>query len=218
MRERAKDSFPTVLLTLLSIVQALALELLWSHIMNTAYLFEMTWLAAISWVQITATFLGLVLIWVVYASNVMRFRWTPVTSDSVYPFVIGLIEFAHIASLDADEISNWLLLMALIFSTMTWVSHTNMKRARRDPDNASFFANRQPATLRDFYVTIAITLALITTGIIFRGNDAPGAGTMIVLLATNALLIAQFYSVARFWEQSMDYAKETDAEDSVGDK
>ena len=40
MRDRAKDMFPVVLLTLLSIVQALALEFLWDHTRNRAELFE----------------------------------------------------------------------------------------------------------------------------------------------------------------------------------
>ena len=104
MRERAKEHFPTVLLTLLSIMQALALELLWSYLHETGYLFEISWTMVISWLQILATFLGLVLIWVVYANNVMRFRWVPVTSDSVYPFILGLIEFMLVESLDPDEI------------------------------------------------------------------------------------------------------------------
>lgn len=72
MRDRAKEHFPMVLLTLLSIVQALALELLWSHVRGNDYLFEPSLVAALSWIQIAATFLGLVLIWVVYASNAMR--------------------------------------------------------------------------------------------------------------------------------------------------
>ena len=35
MRSRAKDHLPSVLLTLLSIVQALALQLLWEHVPPT---------------------------------------------------------------------------------------------------------------------------------------------------------------------------------------
>ena len=81
IRKRAKDHLPTVLLTLLSIVQALALELLWSHLRAANYIFELSWLAFISWAQIAATFLGIVLIWIVYVSNVVRFRWVPTTSD-----------------------------------------------------------------------------------------------------------------------------------------
>ena len=107
MRERAKEHFPTVLLTLLSIVQALALELLWAHLHEADYLFQLSWIAVLSWVQVIATLLGVVLIWVVYASNVMRFRWVPTTSDSVYPFLIGLIEFMLIDTLGPDEIGQW---------------------------------------------------------------------------------------------------------------
>ncbi len=53
----------------------------------------------------------------------MRFRWVPTTSDSVYPFVIGLIEFMLIDTLGPDEIGQWLVFVALIFSVMHWVAH-----------------------------------------------------------------------------------------------
>jgi hypothetical protein len=38
-----------VLLTLLSIVQALALELLWSHVRESGYLFDTSWTALLTW-------------------------------------------------------------------------------------------------------------------------------------------------------------------------
>ena len=40
IRDRARANLPTVLLTLLSIVQALALEFLWSYIKETPGLLE----------------------------------------------------------------------------------------------------------------------------------------------------------------------------------
>jgi len=42
IRDRAKEHFPMVFLTLLIIVQALALELLWSHVRGADYLFELS--------------------------------------------------------------------------------------------------------------------------------------------------------------------------------
>lgn len=206
MRERAKEYFPSVLLTLLSIVQAVALELLWSHVREAENLFEWTWVAAITWAQISGTFLGLVLIWVVYASNVMRFRWTPVTSDSVYPFLIGLLEFSLVASLEPGKAGQWVLIMAVVFAVMNWVGHANMRRARQDSDNAFFFATRSPATLKDFVSEIIIVVALVVAGLSIRNSDDPGAGTMLVLFAANALLVCQFFIVARFWEESMKEA------------
>jgi hypothetical protein len=38
MRSRAKTHFPSVLLTLISIIQALALELMWSKIVESDFL------------------------------------------------------------------------------------------------------------------------------------------------------------------------------------
>ena len=203
MRERAKEHFPTVLLTLLSIVQALALELLWAHLHEADYLFQPTWIAVLSWVQVIATLLGIVLIWVVYASNVMRFRWVPATSDSVYPFVIGLLEFLLIDTLGADEIGLWLVFLGLIFGVMQWVAHHTMRRARQDPDNNAFFAEVEPAELRDFYPQIAVVCTLMLAGVFILISGDQGAVAMLALLATNGLLVRQFHEAAVFWERSI---------------
>lgn len=64
---RAKAHFPTVLLTLLSIVQALALELMWSHLAENAYLYAWTPVAVLGWLQLATTLLGVLLIWLIYA-------------------------------------------------------------------------------------------------------------------------------------------------------
>ena len=119
IRNRAKDHFPMVLLTLLSIVQALALELLWSQVRETYAAYqEVSLVATTWWIQVAATFLGLVLIWVVYAANAMRFRWVPATSDSVYPFLIGVIEFMLVEALEPGRTGLWLVLIATVFAMM----------------------------------------------------------------------------------------------------
>lgn len=203
IRNRAKENFPMVLLTLLSIVQALALELLWSHVRETDYLFEPSWIAVFSWIQIATTFLGLVLIWVVYASNTMSFRWVPVTSDSVYPFFIGVIEFMLIETLGPDEIGLWLILMALIFAAMVRVSHKTMRRARQDGDNDAFFKGYEPAKLRDFIPQISIVSAMALAGIYLLISGDRGSIAMLALLATTGLLGWQFYATASYWTRSV---------------
>ena len=203
IRVRAKEHFPTVLLTLLSIVQALALELLWSHLSHTDYLFDLSWIAVVSWVQIAATVLGIVLIWVVYSGNVMRFRWVPATSDSVMPFFIGLTEFMLIETLGPDDIGLWLMLMALVFGLMNWVAHTTMRRARRDSDNDAYFKTMNPASLRDFYPGIAVVCGLMFAGVYLLTNGDVGMFAMVALLATNAVLAWQFNQAAQFWELSV---------------
>ncbi len=203
VRDRAKEYFPTVLLTLLSIVQALALELLWDHLHHANYLFELSWTATVSWLQIIATFQGLILIWVLYANNVMRFRWVPVTSDSVYPFIIGILQFTLVETLRPDRVGLWFLVMAVIFAIMTWVAHANMRRARHDHSNEAFFSQYERAKLRDFYPHISIVCALLLTGAyLWKGGDNDSLA-LIALLATNAVLAWQFYNSAYFWKRTM---------------
>lgn len=203
MRSRAKEHFPSVLVTMLSIVQALALELLWSHLTETQYLLEFTWLSVLAWSQVLATFMGILLIWVVYASNVMRFSRTPVTSDLVYPFFIGLIEFMLIANLGPDEFGIWFMLIALTFAMMNRVAHISMKRARQDKDNDAFFAGVAPATMKDFYPQIAVVGVLALAGVYLILSGNLGIPALMLLLTVNGLLGWQFYAAAHFWERSM---------------
>ena len=203
MRERAKEHFPMVLLTLLSIVQALALELLWSYVRDADYLFIVDWTAIIAWIQILATFIGLILIWVVYASNAMCFRWVPSTSDSVYPFVIGILEFILVESLGPDDIGLWLILMAVIFGTMVRVSHQTMRRVRQDPDNEAFFRGVARATLRDFTRPIVIIGSIFLAGVYFELSGDRGTLALFAVLGTTGALLWQFTVTARVWKQSV---------------
>lgn len=203
IRERAKEHFPTVLLTLLSIVQALALELFWSHLVDASALSAPLAIPALHWLQLVCTLTGIILIWVVYVSNVLRFRWVPTTADSVLPFFIGIIEFLQIEMLGTDSLGQWLLLMAVVFAMMNWIAHKTMRNARGESDNDAFFSQRQPATLRDFYPAIATVGALTLAGsaLLITGDQGPFA--MIVVLATAALLAWQLRSATQFWNQSV---------------
>ena len=192
-----------VLLTLLSIVQALALELLWSHVRESAYLFDLSWTALLTWIQIGTNFLGIVVIWIVYASTAMRFRWVPTTSDSVYPFVIGLLEFILIETLAPDYMGWWFVCLALIFALMTWVSHMTMRRARLDGENEEFFANLEPATIRDFYSVFIIILGCILAGAYLVSSGDRGVLALIAVSSAFLVLVRQVIVAARFWKLSV---------------
>ena len=62
IRDRARKIFPSVLLTLLSIVQAIALETLWEASRQRADLFEPSLPAVIGWLQLAATLLIIIFI------------------------------------------------------------------------------------------------------------------------------------------------------------
>ena len=171
---RAKENFPTVLLTLLSIVQAFALELMWTHVSEQTYLYSLSFVAVLSWLQIIATLLGILLIWLIYSDLVLRLSWVPTTTDSIFPFFVGLLEFTQISLLGPTTIGVWFVVLAALFAAMGWISQTTMKRAREDDSNVEFFHKIQPATMRDHLVTIIPSLILLVIGIVIWKIDIQG--------------------------------------------
>jgi len=204
IRARAADQFPTVLITLLSIIQALALEFLWDHIHHRPDLYQMGWPAVAGWLQIAATLNGLILVWLVYAGMVMRFRWIPTTGDSVLPFFVGLIEFLMIDLMGPENIGRWFIVLTVIFVAMAYGNHRTMRRARRDPANKEFFATVAPATLRDFLPQAIRIFAMALAGVWLWQSGNHGWFAMIALLASVIMLGYETFNAAKFWDRSLD--------------
>ena len=203
LRIRAKDHLPTVLLTLLSIVQAFSLELIWAHVTTHDGLREFTFSAVLSWTQIAATFLGVLVIWLIYASLVMRFRWVPTTSDSVFPFLIGIIEFTLIAAMGPHRLGEWFLIMAVIFAVMAWVSQVTLRRARLDDDNTSFFSTIAPAGWRDYTFVLVVVGVFFAAGVYFLVSADQGWFALMAVLVAGVVLSLQLHSTDVFWRRSV---------------
>ncbi len=203
IRNRAKDRFPMVLLTLLSIVQALALEFLWDHTRHRTEIFEISVVALLGWLQIAASLYVIILIWLMYAGMLMRFRWTPTITDSIWPFFIGLIQFLMIEIMGAEKFAYWLIVLALIYATTDFINHKAMKRARIDPANREFFDRFLPATLRDFapQITVVIALLLASSWIWFSGHQ--GWFAFCTLVGSFIGLGYETHRAARYWNISM---------------
>ena len=203
IRNRATDQFPMVLLTLISIVQALALEFLWDHLRHRPELYEYSWVAFLGWLQIAASLNGLILIWLTYSGMVMRFRWTPTTSDSILPFFVGLVEFLLIDMMGPDKLGRWLIVLAIVFATMIIVSHKIFRRARQDPVNSAFFEKYSPATLRDFMPQASVIIVMILFGAWLWHSGNYGWPALCALLAAFAIMAFETYNASKFWNQSM---------------
>ncbi len=203
LRKRAKDLLPTVLLTLLSIVQAFSLELMWAHVTSEETRFQWTFAGVLSGLQILATFLGVLVIWLIYASLVLRFRWVPTTSDSVFPFLIGIIEFTLIATLGPHLLGQWFLILALIFVVMAWVSQVTLRRAREDGENDSFFSMVKPAGWKDYLFVIWASGVFVVAGTYLLLSDSQGWLALLALMVAIAALAMQMYSTDKFWRRSV---------------
>lgn len=214
MRERAKQHLPTVLLTLSSIVQALALELLWTRITELDALLIGSLVSVDVWLQVGATFTGIVLVWVLYANNLMRFRWVPDTLDSLAPFLVGVLQFCLVEWISPHEVGKWLMAMAVIFITMTMVMQRIMRAARLDGDNDLFFRGRSPATWRDFIGVLGPSVLMFLAGVVVYLTDYQGVGISLMLLATWGLLLFQLYRAHLFWASSVDADRYTEPKPS----
>ena len=203
LRERAKQHLPTVLLTLSSIVQALALELLWGKFIEYEDLISWSAENLAVWLQLSATFTGIVLVWVLYANNLMRFRWVPDTLDSLAPFLVGVLQFILVSWIGLTAVGKWLMALALIFAIMTVVMQRVMRAARLDPDNAEFFKSRNPATWRDFVDVITISATMFTAGLIVFVTNYTGVGVHVMLAVSWGLLLMQLYRAHKFWVASV---------------
>lgn len=203
MRERAKSQMPMVLLTLLSIIQALALELLWVHITDEAMLLTLSWVSFLSWLQIAVTLLGIMLIWLLYSSMTMRFSWVPTPGDSLVPFGIGILEFTLIASLGLGYLMQWFLILAAIFAGMTASLQSIMRRARRDQENNAFFSKVAPATRRDFYPSIAVVSVLSLLGITLGVTGDQSLLALVSLLVAGGIHLRQVYLNQVRWRAAM---------------
>jgi hypothetical protein len=203
-----------VLLTLLSIVKALALEILWDHLRHRSDLYDYTWIALLGWLQIAASLMVIILIWLTYSGMVMRFRWTPSTADSILPFFVGLIEFLMIDMMGPDKLGRWMIVLAVVFATMIVVSHSVFRRARRDPANRGWFRQYSPARLGDFLPQVAvITLIILFGGWLWRSGNY-GWPALCALIASHAVLGYETYRAAIFWNRSMGGEKTVESPDS----
>ncbi|MFT7470245.1 MAG: hypothetical protein ACI8XU_000133 [Kiritimatiellia bacterium] len=203
IRTRAQVHFPTVLLTLISIIQALALELMWSKIVESDWLWNFDMQALIGWGMILAAFLGILQIWVMYSTMVMGFIWQPYLRDSIIPFIIGIQQFMLIALIGEEFNTLWLYILGSIFITGNWVSHSSFKRARQDPENDEFFGKMNPATLRDLWPVMSIVMGLVVFGITIDVVQNLTWLPLVALVFANAVLIFQTFMFRKLWRSIM---------------
>ena len=210
-RERAKESLPTVLLTLASIIQALALEVFWGRISDESpYLWEANPLFWLGWAQAVAVFFGILVMWVYYANLVMRFRWLPEVRDSVIPFVIGITEFALVETMGPDQVVAWFVLFAFIFVFADWAAQTTFHRAQLEPENAEFF-RRFPYNAR------RRLLPQIVPAVALCGFAAAAAVAAIDgWLVLTCTIVTVGFVVAQLWLQSVYWRRTLAIDDDLG--
>ncbi len=200
MRDRVMTQFPVILLTLISIIQALALELLWGKVLDGDYLWQWDLQAIVAWGSISVTMLGILQVWVLYSTLVLGFTWRPTMRDMLLPFVIGLLEFSLVSLIGPDFDALWLYALAGIFLFGNTVAHITFRRARLEIENAAFFRGRSPATWRNFIWAFSNIFLLIIFGILYTALRSPDWIALTAMVFANGALLVQMVTSRRLWK------------------
>lgn len=204
MRARAVSQFPIVLLTLISIIQALALELLWSKISDSDFLWNFDIKALVGWGMLSVALMGILQIWVMYSTIVIGFTWRPSLRDSVLPFVIGIQQFMMISTISPTFNVMWLYVLASIFLVGNGVAHITYKRARADTNNDLFFKGRDPATFKNFAGPFLIISMLVGLGMLSTVLDDPNWLVLTAIVFANGALAMQIILSRALWAAIMN--------------
>lgn len=217
-RDRAKDALPTILLTLASIIQALALELFWTRASDEApYLWHFGPFFWVGWAQCAAVFVGILVIWVYYASLVMRFRWVPQVRDSVIPFIFGISEFALAETMGPDFLSVWFLLFAFVFGFASWSSHTTFARAALEPENAPYFDRLNRSRLAQHGPQLLPTAMLCVCAWLVWGADPAGGLVLGCMLAAAIFVLIQLWLQGVYWNRTLAFDQQPSDEQPPAD-
>ncbi len=191
--------FPVILLTFISIIQALALELMWGKIAEADYLWEWGIQAIIAWGSIVVSMMGILQVWVLYSTLVLGFAWRPSMRDLLLPFVIGILQFSMVSLLGPVFNPMWLYSLAAIFLFGNYVAHITFRRARILEVNAAFFVGREPATWRDFVWAFTNIFMLTLFGILYTALGNPDWLALVSIIFANVALIIQVVTSRRLW-------------------
>ena len=203
IKNRARKQFPAVLLTLLSIVQAIALESLWNKLVSHPDLFAPTLQALQIWLQFTISLGVIILLWLTYVGLTLRFRWTPAFSDSVLPFLIGLVEFLLIELIEPGKLGLWMLTLAVVAVLSITIDFRLMRRARQDPDNSEFFDSVLPATWRDFISQVLAVAFAISAGLWLIVDETHTWFSVLTLLVALAAVLQNAFLQASYWRKTI---------------
>jgi hypothetical protein len=180
-------------------IQALALELYWNRIQDSDFLWQGGWAAILGWLQLLVILVGMLLVWLLYVSLVLRFRWLPTMEDTLIPFAIGLLEFAMIDLMGPGTLGPWFITLAAIFGLCIGATHVAHRRARNEPENDYYFSRLPPANWRDYLASAVVVAVMGLFGLILWRYEEVASLALIALLLALAALSYQMIVTHRYW-------------------
>lgn len=200
---RLEEGFPTIYLTLYSIVIALALEKLIDRVQGLAA-WPLDAERLLIWLLAGGLFTTVFLMWLLASYTVLALRWDLSWIDAVTPFFVLVLFSAAIASIGHGRGEAFFIIAAVGQGTGNVVFRQVMREAAERPENEVILRNMD---WRWFYLFGALTFVVPATGSIGLLTGVLGlegalwfAGLLLVLM------VATTVSFGRTWWRSVRMA------------
>jgi hypothetical protein len=188
LQQRLKDSFSLVYLTLLSVIQGVALADL-ALIVGAGY----QQFTVMRWLLVLVNFGLVISIWHTFTIHITLWSWIPDLRDAIVPFMIGALElvFNHTISL---SLSAWLFTLAIIASMATLSIWYVSQRAKEESENTKLLGllRRQHRLFALYNLGVSalyLLLAVVTHVESLEASDGLQTGRGVFTL-TLVLLVA----------------------------
>ena len=207
---RLKDSFAPTYLTVLSVIQGVALADLASVVAAGHREFNV-----LHWLLVVISFGLLIAVWNLYTIHSMIWDWIPDIRDAIIPFFLGAIELTlnHMITQSLDA---WLFvgaLLGIMASLAVWHARWRASKEEENAELLDLLGRSHRSVL--FYVLGASVFVLMLAVASHVGNFEENDGVQgwrgvfmlsLVLLAAGCLCGAVFFSI-RYWNRVVEYAR-----------
>ena len=206
---RLKDSFAPTYLTVLSVIQGVALADLASVVVAGYQQFTI-----VQWLLVVFTFVVLIIIWNQYAMQSSAVYWVPDFRDAAFPFLFGALELLlnHTIRL---SVSAWLVVLAVIMSLGVLASWYSEVRAKEEDENAQLMSLLNRGLRLGMLYTLGISLLFLLLAVVslvgsVEATDGVQTGRGIlalgIVLLAGAGLCAYIFFNMRIRSQIVTYA------------
>lgn len=210
VQQRLKDSFTLVYMTILSVIQGVALADLASVVA-----FHYQQFTSIHYLLVLINFGVLIEVWSLYTMNTTIWDWIPDMRDAGLPFVIGALELLlnHMIPL---SLSAWLLISGVIGGMAALALWHMDWRARGEDENVLLLRLlRKRLHVFEFYcLGASILVLLLAVGSQLGGLQASegwqtgrGLLALLIVLLVGAGLISLGMMTVWYWQVVVAYAR-----------
>jgi hypothetical protein len=208
VHRRLKQSYGPTYLTILSIIQGVALGDLASVVASGHYHFSL-----VQWLLTLNAFGVLIIVWNVFSVQSVLWNWIPDVRDGAVPFVVGALEL-FLNQAVAVSLSTWLFALAMIGiagAAGTW--HIRW-RSSHEPENLELldWLDGHIYVYAGYLLASSVLLLVLAWMSSAIGLDAAelsgirGALALGIAFLTTVLLAGSLGIFHLLWRKAVDYA------------